>query len=120
MLPDPCLLLLTDRTRLTPNWTLAQAVAPAITGGCNLVVMREADLPPGPRSTVARFVQDGVRGRVPFLTSGDPGFAMSVGADGVLLEGNGLDFEAARRAICQDRLLGVTITTRDEAEKAGA
>src|SRR5437879_5111112 len=61
--PNPCLALFTERTALRPNVTLAQAVAPAVTGGVNLVVLREDDLPPNHRLTVAQFVRDGVRGR---------------------------------------------------------
>src|SRR5688572_15902704 len=121
-IPRPCLMLITDRTLLTPNLTLAQAVAPAVTGGVNLVVLRETDLPQGPRLTVARFVLDGIRGRTPMLTSGDPEFAMAAGADGVMVE----DYSqavAARARIGPDRILGVALSSAEsiaEAESAEA
>src|SRR5437763_10054061 len=118
MLPNPCLLVLTDRSRLSPNWALAQAVAPAITGGCNLVVMRESDLPPTPRAAVARFVQGGIKGRVQFLTSGDPGFAISIGADGVLLECVETSLADARSIVGPDRLLGVAARNGEDAKRA--
>src|SRR5579872_5388333 len=117
-LPDPCLLLLTDRTRLTPMWTLAQAVAPAVTGGCNLVVLRETDLPAGPRATVARFVRDGVRGRVPYLLAGDPALALQAGADGTHLEGADVAVAEARAHLGPERLLGVTVRNVEEAQRA--
>jgi thiamine-phosphate pyrophosphorylase len=118
-LPTPCLMLLTDRTQLTPNWTLAQAIAPAITGGVNLVVLRETDLPSGPRQTVARFVKDGVKGRVPYVLMGDPRLAQEIGADGVHLEGENLAVAAVRAEIGNERLLGVTVQTLEEAQLAG-
>lgn len=120
-LPTPCLMLLTDRTRLTPNWALAQALAPAITGGCNLVVLRETDLPPTPRTTVARFALDGVKGRVPFITAGDPSFAVAQSASGVLLEGgewSPVAITEARRLLGVERLLGVSIQSVEEAHQA--
>jgi thiamine-phosphate pyrophosphorylase len=119
-LPSPCLMLLTDRTQLTPNWTLAQAIAPAITGGVNLVVLRETDLPVGPRQTVARFVKDGIKGRVPYIIMGDPRLAMEAGADGVHLEGEGLTTAAARAQIGSERLLGVTVQSLEETRQAQA
>ncbi len=116
-IPRPCLILITDRTLLTANWTLGQAVAPAVTGGVNLVVLRETDLPPGPRLTVARFVLDGIRGRVPMLTSGDPAFAVSAGADGLMVERPELAVEA-RETIGPDRILGVVLSSPESAGQA--
>ena len=116
-IPRPCLMLITDRTLLTPNWTLGQALAPAVTGGVNLVVLRETDLPKGPRLTVARFVLDGIRGRVPMLTSGDPGFAMEAGADGVMVE-HPEQAADAREVIGPERILGVVLSSPNAAGEA--
>jgi thiamine-phosphate pyrophosphorylase len=99
-------------------WTLAQAVAPAVTGGCNLVVLREADLPAGPRSAVARFVRDGVRERVPYLLAGDPALALAVGADGVHLEATDAGVAGARDRLGPEGLLGVTVRNPAEAQRA--
>ena len=118
-IPRPCLVLITDRTKLTPNWTLAQAVAPAVTGGVDLVVLREADLPATPRLSVARFLLDGIDGRVPLLTSGDPQFALDSGADGVLVEEPGRAQEA-RAVIGPEAILGVPLASADSAADAQA
>ena len=110
------LILLTDRTLLSPTWTLAQAVAPAVTGGIDLVVFRESDLPSGPRRTVARFVRDGVGGRVPFVTSGSPQFSRECGADGVHVESASV--AEARAELGPDAWVGYTATTLDSGRQA--
>lgn len=117
-LPRPILLLLTDRTLLSPNWTLAQAIAPAITGGANVVVMREADLPDNPRHSVARFVRDGVRGQVPLLYSGSPEFALEAGGDGILIEDVLESVAAVREVLGPEKIIGVAIQSRDAALRA--
>ncbi len=116
-IPNPCLMLLTDRTRLTPNWTLAQAVAPAITGGCNLIALREMDIPANHRLTIARFVADGVKGRVPFLTSDDAEMAGRIGAQGVHISGTGVSIAEARERVGQEGIVGASISSREEAEE---
>jgi thiamine-phosphate pyrophosphorylase len=108
---------------LTPNWTLAQAVAPAVTGGANLVVLRETDLPNGPRLTVARFVKEGVQGRVPYLLAGAPRLAVEVGADGAHLEDDTASVAEARAILGPERLLGIHVLTIEDAllaEEEGA
>ena len=118
-LPRPCLMVLTDRTLLTPNWALAQAVAPAIMGGANFVVFREADLPPVPRASVFRFVRDGVRSRVPLVIQGTPETALRLEADGVHLENVQATTTEAREQLGVDRWVGRTVTTLDDAAHAG-
>lgn len=108
-LPKPTLLLLTDRTLLPPGMPLAQAVAPAVTGGVNLVVLREHELPAAPRLAVARFVRDGVRGRAPFLMTGPPDLVEKAGADGLHLEEESASVAEVRAAIGPERLLGATL-----------
>jgi thiamine-phosphate pyrophosphorylase len=117
-IPSPCLALLTDRTRVSPNWTLAQAVAPAITGGVNLVVFREDDLPRTPRRTVARFLKEGIKGRVPWVVMGGVELAADAGADGAHLELSAQTAVGARQALEPDRLLGVTVQDVDSARAA--
>lgn len=119
-LPSPCLMALTDRTRLSPNWTLAQAIAPAVTGGANFVLFREHDLPPTPRSSVFRFVKDGVGGRVPLVVVGSAEWARDVGADGVHLEGGANSAAEAREIFGPDHYVGVTVATLDEARAVGS
>jgi thiamine monophosphate synthase len=102
------LALVIDRTLLTPQWTLGQAVAPAVTGGANLVILRETDLPRKPRLEVARFVLDGIRGRAPLLVSDEPEMSLEAGAHGVFIEDPARAVEA-RNLLGNDRLVGVLI-----------
>ncbi len=113
-------MLMTDRRLLSPMWTLAQCVAPTVTGGVNLVVFCETDLPVSPRLTVARFVRDGVGGRAPYLLAGDPAFAMKAGAEGAHLEDEERSVAEARAQLGPNRLLGATVQTLDGAQRAEA
>ena len=119
-LARPILAVVTDRTLLSPNWTLAQAIAPAITGGANLIILRESDLPDTPRLSVARFVRDGVRGQVPWITSGTPEFARVAQADGVLLESVSESVAQAKDLLGEDAIVGVIASSRDAAARAAA
>jgi thiamine monophosphate synthase len=118
-IPSPSLLLLTDRTRLTPNWTLAQAIAPAITGGCNLVVLRESDLPANHRRTVAGFVVDGVKCRVPLVVAEDAALAAEIGAEGAHFS-SVESIASARELLGANALIGVSVRDRPEAERGMA
>jgi thiamine-phosphate pyrophosphorylase len=131
-LPLPSLFLLTDRTLLTPNWTLAQTVAPCITGGATIIVFREDDVPDKSRLVVFDFVRDGVGGRVPIIVSGSPEFAIKAGADGLQIEqtiwSGGSEaaqspISAAREVLGPDRIVGVAISSLeslDVAQSGGA
>ena len=107
-IPAPCLAAITDRTLLSPNWTLAQAIAPAVTGGINFVIFREGELPLSARQNLWEFTRDGVRGRAPIITSDSPQFARDVGAEGVHLEGDA-SVHDARAIVGPDSYVGVTI-----------
>jgi thiamine-phosphate diphosphorylase len=112
-------MLLTDRRLLPPGMPLAQAVSPAVTGGVSLVVLRETDLPMTPRTTLAGFVRDGVRGRAPFLIGDDAKLARETGADGVHIDQPGGNVEDERSSIGPNRALGVRVTSLEECEAAG-
>lgn len=81
---EPFLAVVTNRLLLPPYTTLAQAVAPAVTGGASLVILDEADLPRTPRLAVARFVQRAIRGRAGLFVTQDEAAARDSRADGVV------------------------------------
>ncbi len=120
VLSFPCLMIVTDRTLLSPNWAMAQAIAPAITGGATAVIFRETDLPPGPRRAVACFVKDGVRGQVPLIVAGDPRFAVSIGADGVLIENQSLSVDEARSIVGSRSHVGAAATSLEQAAEVSS
>ena len=122
-IPACPLVLLTDRTLLTPNWTLSQAIAPCITGGVNMVILREAELPINARLTIARFAKDGIGGRAPFIVSGTAEFADKAGADGLLIEDQDDSVIEARGILGLNRILGVvssSLETMRNAQSGGA
>ena len=118
-IPSPCLAAITDRTLLSPNWTLAQAIAPAVTGGVNFVIFREDELPSSARLTLCAFARDGVRGRAPLVTSGSPEFTSDAGAEGIHLEDDS-SITAARARVGPDCYVGVTIRRPEHARAAAS
>ncbi|MEP6754677.1 MAG: thiamine phosphate synthase [Chthonomonadales bacterium] len=117
-LHNPCLAVLTDRTLLPPTWTLGQALAPAVTGGVDLVILQEYDLPKVPRKTVAEFVADGIRGRAAYVIAEGVDLAEAIGATGVHLHGDIQLVQQARERLGEDALIGYTAKSLDEISTA--
>lgn len=115
-LSEPVLAVVTDRTRLAPRWALAQAVAEAVTGGANLVILNEPDLPRPALATLARFLRDGIAGRASWVLVGSAESARACGADGALV-GVG-DLAAARHALGESGLLGAIVRSESDARAA--
>ncbi len=118
MFPTPCLAAITDRTLLSPNWTLAQAIAPAITGGVNLIILREAELPTAAYRTIFEFVRDGIKGRVPLVLFNRPD--MAAAADGLVLPGQADEIKQARAQIGKGKLLGGVIRGAEHVREISA
>ena len=113
-LPDPPLLLVTDRAQA--RHPLAEIVAAALTSGCRWVSLREKDLPedeqvPLFRSLLPVAHRYGAR----LVLHGEVALAKLAGADGVHLPAGG-DAAAARARMGPGKLIGVSIHTVTEAE----
>jgi thiamine-phosphate pyrophosphorylase len=113
-LPDPPLLLVTDRHQA--RRPLAEVVAVAITAGCRWVSVREKDLSEDEQITLARMLapvawRHGAR----LSLHGEAALARAANADGVHLPA-GSDPAAARRLLGPDKLIGISIHTVTEAE----
>ncbi len=95
--------------RLTPEPTLCDQVAAAITGGARLIQYRhkEADADTRRREAEALLVLCRVRG-VPLIVNDDIALAQAIGADGVHLGREDADLQAARRTLGEDALIGVS------------
>jgi len=115
--PVPCLMLVTDR-RLCSDlpWAVAQAVA----GGANLVQLREKDLPARELLALAQALRRATAGRALLLVNDRADVALAAGADGVHLPQEGLPVAVARHLLGQDRLVGRSVHSPDEAAKAEA
>jgi thiamine-phosphate pyrophosphorylase len=82
-LPNPCLVLITDRRRSA--LPLLDAVAAGVEAGVDAVQLREPDLPRADLLELARALRAITAGRALLLINGDLELALAVGADGVHL-----------------------------------
>jgi thiamine-phosphate pyrophosphorylase len=113
-LPDPPLLLVTDRRQA--RRPLAEVVGAALAAGCRWVSLREKDLPEDEQVPLARSLLPLVRRHGARLTvHGEATLAKLAGADGVHLP-SGSDPMAARALLGREKLLGLSIHTVTEAE----
>ena len=113
-LPDPPLLLITDRQQaLLP---LADVVRAALATGCRWVSMREKDLSEVDQVALARTLLSIARRHGACLTlHGDAALAKACAADGVHLPA-GSDPIASRAMLGPAKLIGVSLHTVTEAE----
>jgi thiamine-phosphate pyrophosphorylase len=113
-LPDPPLLLVTDRRRA--RRPLPEIVGLALSAGCRWISLREKDLPEDEQVPLARSLLPLVRRHgARLMVHGEAALAKLAGADGVHLP-SGSDPIAARVLIGREKLLGMSIHTVTEAE----
>ncbi len=113
-LPDPPLLLVTDRRQA--RRPLGDIVAAALHAGCRWVSLREKDLPPDEQILLARSLLSIARAKdAKLMLHGEASLARDAGADGVHLS-SGSDPRAARALVGAGKILGVSIHTVTEAE----
>jgi thiamine-phosphate pyrophosphorylase len=113
-LPDPPLLLVTDRRQA--RQPLSEVVAAALAAGCRWVSVREKDLPEDEQIALVRMLLPMTRrhdGRL--MLHGNAALAKICGADGVHLSA-GSDPRAVRAMLGPGKLIGVSIHTVTEAE----
>lgn len=113
-LPDPPLLVVTDRAQA--RRPLSEVLALALGGGCRWVSLREKDLADDEQLVLARMLipmarKYGAR----LMLHGEAALAKLAGVDGVHLP-SGSDAAAARARLGPDKLIGVSIHTVTEAE----
>ena len=115
---DYTLYLVTDR-RLMRTQTLTEAVKQAILDGCTMVQLREKD-----SSSQAFFqqVQEVKRitdqYQVPLIINDRLDIALAVGAFGIHIGQNDLPVPVVRQIIGKDMLLGVSVSSVEEAGQA--
>jgi thiamine-phosphate pyrophosphorylase len=113
-LPDPPLLLVTDRHQA--RLPLTEVVTAALVAGCRWVSVREKDLSADDQIALARTLLPTARRHGARLTvHGDAALAQACGADGVHLPA-GSDPARSRTLLGADKLIGVSIHTITEAE----
>ena len=113
-LPDPPLLLVTDRRQA--RRPLKDVVADALKAGCRWASLREKDLPQDEQILLARTLAPLLRAQGgKLMLHGEAELARLAGADGVHLSA-GVDPARARALIGPGKLIGVSIHTVTEAE----
>jgi thiamine-phosphate pyrophosphorylase len=113
-LPDPALLLVTDRHQA--RLPLADIVRAALAAGCRWVSVREKDLSDDDQIALALALLPIARRHGARLTlHGDAALAKACGSDGVHLPAGG-DPAASRALLGPDKLIGVSLHTVTEAE----
>jgi len=112
-LPDPPLLLVTDRAQARRS--LTEVVAAALARGCRWISLREKDLPEDEQVVLARILLPMARKYgAPLMLHGEAALAKLAGVDGVHLP-SGSDAAAARALLGPEKLIGVSIHTITEA-----
>ena len=111
-LPDPPLLLVTDRRQALGS--LADVLAAAFAGGCRWASLREKDLPADEQVLLLQSLLPLARAAGARLTlHGDAVLAQAAGADGVHL-GAGGDVAAARALLGPHALVGLSVHAGDD------
>jgi thiamine-phosphate pyrophosphorylase len=114
ILPDPPVLLVTDRRQA--RLALPDIVGRALAAGCRWVSLREKDLDPNDQIALARTLLPLVRRHGARLSvHGDAVLAKACGADGAHLSSGG-DPARSRVMLGADKLIGMSIHTMTEAE----
>jgi len=115
---DYTLYLVTDRALMSAD-TLEGAAEQAITGGCTMIQLREKDAPSLAFYQTAlglKAVAD--KHHVPLLINDRADIAMAVDADGVHVGQSDLPASVVRGMIGGGKLLGVSVSTVEEAVTA--
>lgn len=116
--PDYSLYLCTDRT-LMSSPSLEECVEQAVSGGCSVVQLREKDCSSLEFFNLAcrvKIVLDAYS--VPLIINDRVDIALAVGADGVHIGQSDLPLEPVRRLMGDERIVGVSVGTREEAVDA--
>ncbi len=118
-LPEPCLCLVTDR-RVGDEHTLVHRAAEAVTGGVDLVQVREKDLPGCHLLSLAASFRDAIGSRALLIISERADVGMAAGADGVQLPEDALPVAAVRRIMGPQALIGRSVHSEEGAVRAAA
>lgn len=115
---SPCLMLITDRTRLRRGRPLEEVVSLAVEGGVSVVQLREKELPGGELYEAAVMLHSVVRGRALLLVNERLDVALASGADGVHLPERSLPLRAARELAGAACIVGRAVHSVEAAERA--
>lgn len=117
---DYSLYLVTDRSLMSTP-TLEEAVEQAIEGGCTLVQLREKDASSLDfYETAVRVKEITDRHNIPLIINDRLDIALAVDAAGVHVGQSDLPAAVVRSIVGPEKIVGVSASTQEEAEKAQA
>ena len=116
-LPDPCLCLVTDR-HVGDEATLVDRVAQAVTGGVDLVQLREKELHGAQLLELAQRLRQAIGERALLLINERVDVAATLPADGAQLGEDAVPVPSARRILGPDMLIGRSVHSVEGAERA--
>ncbi len=127
-LPEKLLCLVTDRSifeagRHPPEARVVDAASKAVSGGVNMLQLREKGLPSRDLLALAREVRKVTRNGAVFIVNDRVDVAIASGADGVQLGEQSIPISAARKVAGDDFLIGRSVHDlfgAEEAEHDGA
>lgn len=112
------LTLVTDRLRMSTD-TLERAVEQALIGGCTMIQLREKNCSSKEFYQLAHSIKAVTdKYHTPLIINDRIDIALAVNAAGVHIGQSDIPAEAARKLLGADRLLGVSATCVEEAQKA--
>jgi thiamine-phosphate pyrophosphorylase len=117
---DYALYLVSDRP-LARGRPLPAVIAAAVAGGCTVVQLREKEASTREFLTLARAVKSVLAsGSAPLIINDRIDVALACGADGVHLGQDDMPCAEARRFLGDRMIVGVSVSTVDEARRAEA
>jgi thiamine-phosphate pyrophosphorylase len=112
------LYLVTDPV-LHKGYPVLEQVRLALVGGVKIIQLREKELATGKFIDLARKVLDMTRKAGAFLIVNDRvDVALAANADGVHIGQDDMSFKDARRLLGQDKIIGVSVRSAEEARQA--
>ena len=116
-IPIPSLCLVTDRNRCGGR-CIEEVVGDAISGGVDMVQLREKDLPAADLYHLAMRLRDISQGRALLIVNDRVDVAIACNADGVQIGESGLPTDAVRSLVGKDVLIGRSVHSLERALKA--
>lgn len=106
---------ITDRTLSRRN--VIEDVEAALRAGVRVVQYREKTLPAGPMIDEARKIAELCRNRALFIVNDRLDVALASNADGVHLGPDDIELEDARRILGKGKIIGVSVSSVEEAKR---
>ncbi|MCY4415392.1 MAG: thiamine phosphate synthase [Chloroflexi bacterium] len=108
VLPYPCLCLVTDPA-VCPRDEMTQRVSAAVSGGVDVVQLRDKELPGAALLELAEELKNAIRGRALLLVNERVDVAVAAQVDGVQLGELGLPTDVSRRMLGDTPLIGRSV-----------